>query len=306
MGRPNRYSPGVRERAVRMVLEHEREYDSKWTAMVSIASKIGCAAETLRNWFRQAARDLGNRPRLTTDGKQRLKDLERENRELKRANEVLRKASLEMESSTATETGERALLLFSGGIDSVLSWHALQQSGYRVETLTVNYHGRPEGEVQACDHLLGALRCRRSHRLTLDGWGRLSDVSPPGVLPELRAGFIPYRNLVFWSLAASIAVRDGYSAVAAGHTTEDAQYFNDSSPSFFRRLQELLTFAGATEVDLKLLLPLSMLPDEGTSLARTIPWHQLDRSWSCWLNGPKPCRQCFACRERDEFLAEVR
>jgi transposase len=93
MGRPVRYSPEVRERAVRMVREHEREYDSQWAAMVSIASKIGCTGETLRSWVRQAERDGGKRPGLTTDERQRLKELERENRELKRANEILRKAA---------------------------------------------------------------------------------------------------------------------------------------------------------------------------------------------------------------------
>ena len=93
MGRPSRYSPEVRERAVRMVLEHEREHASQWAAICSIAGKIGCSPETLRNWVRQAERDRGNRPGLTTDEKQRLKDLERENRELKRANEILRLAS---------------------------------------------------------------------------------------------------------------------------------------------------------------------------------------------------------------------
>ena len=93
MGRPSRYSPEVRERAVRMVFEHEREYESQWAAMASIASKIGCRGETLRKWVRRVERDAGQRGGLTTDEKQQLKELKRENRELKRANEILRKAS---------------------------------------------------------------------------------------------------------------------------------------------------------------------------------------------------------------------
>ena len=93
MGRPSRYSPEVRERAVRMVWEHEGEHASQWAAIRSIAGKMGCTAETLRKWVRQAERDQGRRPGLTTDEKARLKDLERENRELKRANEILRLAS---------------------------------------------------------------------------------------------------------------------------------------------------------------------------------------------------------------------
>ena len=89
----NRYSPEVRERAVRLVREHQGEHPSQWAAITSIASKIGCTAETLRHWVRQAERDAGQRPGLTTDEQQRLKVLERENRELRRANEILRKAS---------------------------------------------------------------------------------------------------------------------------------------------------------------------------------------------------------------------
>jgi transposase-like protein len=89
----NRYSPEVRERAVRMVFEHHAEYDSQWAAIGSIAAKIGCTAESLRTWVRQAERDSGGRSGLTSTERERLKALERENRELKRANEILRKAS---------------------------------------------------------------------------------------------------------------------------------------------------------------------------------------------------------------------
>jgi transposase len=93
MGRRSRYAPEVRERAVRMVFEHQAEHESQWSAMRSIAEKIGCTTETLRHWVRQVERDQGRRPGLTTDERQRVKELERENRELKRANEILRKAS---------------------------------------------------------------------------------------------------------------------------------------------------------------------------------------------------------------------
>ena len=93
MARPSRFSPEVRERAVRMVLEQQDKYDSQWAAIVSIAEKIGCTAETLRSWVRQAERDAGRRAGLTTEERVRLKQLERENFELRRANEILRKAS---------------------------------------------------------------------------------------------------------------------------------------------------------------------------------------------------------------------
>ena len=93
MNRATRYSPEIRERAVRMVFEHQAEYDSQWAAMNSIAAKIGCTAETLRKWVRRAERDQGLREGVTSSERERLKALERENRELKRANEILRKAS---------------------------------------------------------------------------------------------------------------------------------------------------------------------------------------------------------------------
>ena len=93
MTRANRFSPEVRERAVRMVFEHADKHASQWAAICSIAEKIGCTAETLRHWVRQAERDAGHRPGLTTDERARLKQLERENFELRRANEILKKAS---------------------------------------------------------------------------------------------------------------------------------------------------------------------------------------------------------------------
>ncbi len=93
MKKSSKFSQEVRERAVRLVLEHQAEHESQWAAICSIASKIGCTAETLRKWVRQAEHGQGQQGGVSSSEHERLKELERENRELKRANEILRKAA---------------------------------------------------------------------------------------------------------------------------------------------------------------------------------------------------------------------
>jgi transposase len=94
MTRPGRYPQELRERAVRMVLEHQDEHPSQWAAICSIAHKFGISSETLRKWVRRAETDEGLRPGLTSDERQRLKGLERENRELREEREILPKAAV--------------------------------------------------------------------------------------------------------------------------------------------------------------------------------------------------------------------
>ena len=93
MSKSKRYSREIRERAVRMVFGHEKDYESRWAALVSISGKIGCTPETLRSWVKRTDIDTGRRDGVTSDDEDRLKALERENRELKRANEILKTAS---------------------------------------------------------------------------------------------------------------------------------------------------------------------------------------------------------------------
>jgi transposase-like protein len=93
MTKRTRYSPEVRERAIRLVHEQRGAHASEWAAVTSIATKIGCSAQTLWQWVKRQEVDTGRRPGVTTADQARVKELERENKELRRANEILRKAS---------------------------------------------------------------------------------------------------------------------------------------------------------------------------------------------------------------------
>ena len=195
MGRPSRFSPEVRERAVRMVEEHRATHASEWGVLQSVAPKLGCTAETLRKWVRQAQRDAGYRPGLTTSERERLKELEREVRELKRANEILRKASERMlprRSSTAA------------GSDGSL-------------------HSRPSGSVRG---RAGSAPCCRSppRRITAIGRRRsIRRVARPGHNAMLRCAR-RFSGCMTSSIRCTGRARSGNSCVAQGAAWHDARW----------------------------------------------------------------------------------
>lgn len=176
-----------------------------------------------------------------------------------------------------------AVVLVSGGIDSAvaLDW---AKERYRPIAVTYDLAGRPRGEVRACAAVVR--------------WARVEQVRVPVAFLRPRAsGYAPARNLVFHAAALAIAEDRGAAAVVAGHNASDARVFEDARPAYFRRVESLGR-------GIRILLPFARLTDaqviqEGAR--RGVP---LGRTWSCYRDGPRPCRRCSACRGRIESFLD--
>lgn len=176
----------------------------------------------------------------------------------------------------------KAVVLLSGGIDSLVTL-AWARERYRVTALTFDIAGRPRGETRAC--------------VALARWARVPLLRVRLRLLRPRAsGYVPARNLVYHGIGLSLAEELGAEAVVAGHNRSDARAFADARPGFFRRLERL---NGGPRI----VLPLAKLTDARVvERGRALP---LRLTWSCYRDGPRPCRRCAACRGRLESFTEA-
>jgi len=194
----------------------------------------------------------------------------------------------------------RGLLLFSGGIDSTLSAIILLDRGVELISLSVDYPGRPKGEIRATNAIRERLPFVQSVDVRLDTGGLLTKF-PSG--QDIEKGWVPYRNLLFWAIAAHKAAMLDVGFVAAGHDLNDGVAFSDASQQFFNQLKRLLKLSGrrsALSIDMELPLYRSSSQNLRRIAARN---HSiLNLTWSCWLRQNKPCMKCYACKERIEFF----
>lgn len=198
--------------------------------------------------------------------------------------------SLSMNSSRRS----RCVLLYSGGFDSTLAAILLAQEKIELIALSVDYSGRPRGERAAAHNLVPLLPFVDTVEVTV------SDGPMVHSGENAYEGWIPFRNLLFWSIAAHKAILFDAHAIAAGHTTSDGRVYTDASQHFFRQLRKMMRFSGRIGIRAPLLVRLPLHTVEDKALMPIISEHYdlLRQSWSCWRNDITPCNCCFACKER--------
>jgi len=200
-----------------------------------------------------------------------------------------------------TKKRRRGILLFSGGIDSTLAALILHAQGVELIALTINYPGRPQGEISATKALEKELPFLMSVNVSLDTGGPLAKFP---LRQSVDQGWIPYRNLLFWGIAAHKAVMVDANFVAAGHDDDDGVTFSDASEGFFSGLGELLKLTGSTRAQQAVEIELPIYTARLEYLQEISAQHReiMDITWSCWLDQAHPCLSCYACKEREKFV----
>ena len=203
-----------------------------------------------------------------------------------------------------TDTKRRGLLLYSGGLDSTISALILATEAVNLVGLSIDYPGRPHGEKLAVKAMSGMLPFSQVIEVSFNSNGLLTDSD---YLCTSLEGWIPYRNLLFWSIAAHKAILLDADFVAGGHDEFDGTVFNDASKDFFACLRQIVTFSGNNNRTVNLELPILSVTDEHWyNIVNADKNKELFRkTWSCWRDSTKPCNHCYACTKRETFFDEL-
>ncbi len=191
----------------------------------------------------------------------------------------------------------KALVLASGGLDSAVAlfWAAGRYGARNVSVLSFDYAGRPREERKALARLARAAGVRMLPAVSLPV---VKSLAGKGRSP----GYIPAKNLVFYGIALSLAEREGARIVVGGHSRDDGRAYPDATPAFFGRLERL---ARAGRFRPRLVMPLIRLTGAGiVRLGRRLAV-PLEATWTCRMDGPRPCLRCDACRGRARALREA-
>ncbi len=206
---------------------------------------------------------------------------------------------------------DRAIVLLSGGLDSAVTLWWARAQGWEVRPLTFNYFGRPKRERTAIDALVRESSVRSVREVDLPFLKEVDDLRPSGfdnpTLGESPEGYIPARNLIFYSLAAYFAELEGTRYMVGGHNGTDPESFPDASPRFFEHLNRLLGMSlwSFKQSPVEVLLPLrGMSKVDVVRLGKKlgVPF---ELTWSCYYDQDVHCGTCVSCRERREAFVAV-
>ena len=172
--------------------------------------------------------------------------------------------------------------------------------------LSINYPGRPRGEIRASRSLAQLLPFSTIIEVSIDTGDRLT---MPLTKQGQFEGWIPHRNLLFWTIAANKAVCMNIDFIAAGHNKEDGNLFNDVSEEFFHKLKQIFRYSGNENLQHPLAIELPMMTAPEKGLRDIIKTERilnlLKDTWSCWRDSNTHCGECYACMERRAFFQEI-
>lgn len=196
----------------------------------------------------------------------------------------------------------RALVLLSGGLDSTVALWWAADAGYEPVALTFRYHGRPRGEARACREIVAAGPARESHEVDLPFLREAMDLDPQR-FAGAPAGYIPFRNALFYAIASFHAQALGCCVIVGGHNREDARLYPDASRGFFEDLQGVLdrgAWRGGEIVLPKLVMPLLDLDRHQVLALGEKLGAPIAHTWSCYEDAETPCGTCPACLRRGD------